>query len=156
MKFARLVERIPAGGCVDDKKDLVRRGRIAFGQSAFHFLELGHQVALGMQTAGGVAEQKINLVVRRFLIRIVTKCSWIRAVLTFHHFNAEAIRPDSKLFNGCGPERIGGGEQHGMSMLSASRTDSSGGEFQIMGQFRDRSCFAGSIDASNENNVWLS
>src|SRR5207244_9198377 len=111
MKFARLTECIAAGGCVGDEKELVRRGRIVFGQSAFHFLELSHQVALGMQTAGGVAEQKINLVVRRFLIRIVTKRSWIRAVWTFHHFSAEAICPNSKLFNGCRPERICGGEQ---------------------------------------------
>src|SRR6266581_5258020 len=145
MKFARLTERVAAGGRVNDEKNLVRRGRIVFGQGAFHFLELSHQIAFGVQTAGGVAEQKINLVVDRSLIRIVTKRSWIRAVLTLHHFNAEAIRPNSKLFDGGGPERIGGGEQHGMSML-----------FQIMRQFRDRSCLAGSIDASDENNVWLS
>src|SRR5207253_3445179 len=145
MKFARLTERVAAGGRIDNEKNFVRRGRIVFGQSAFHFLELSHQVALGMQTAGGVAEQKINLVVRRFLIGIVTKRSWIRAVWTFHHFGAEAIRPNSKLFNGCGPERICGGEQHGISIF-----------FQIMRQFRDRSCLAGSIDASNKNNVWLS
>src|SRR5437870_13860264 len=117
MKFARLTECIAAGGCVDNEKDLVRRGRIVFGQSAFHFLELSRQVALGMQTAGGVAEQKINLVVRRFLIGIVTKRSWIRAVWTLHHSVAASIGPTSKQINAFIPELTGVGDLLAISIF---------------------------------------
>src|SRR5438874_965151 len=39
MKFARLTERITAGGCIDHEKNFMRRSRIGFGQGAFRFFE---------------------------------------------------------------------------------------------------------------------
>ena len=117
MKFARLTERVAAGSGINYQKDFVRRGRILLGERAFNFLELGHEIRFCVQTAGRIAKQEINLVVRGFLVGVVTKRGRIRAVLALHHFNAESLRPNAQLLNRGRTKRVGRGQQNGMSVF---------------------------------------
>src|ERR1700730_16281893 len=112
MEFARLIKRIAAGGCVDDEKHFVRRIWILLGQRAFYFLKLGHQIRFSMQSSGGIAQKKVDLLFGGDLICIVTKRGRIGIVLTADHFNSKAFRPNSELFDGGGAKRVGGGQEN--------------------------------------------
>ena len=99
VKFARLTERVAAGGRIDDEQRLVRRVRIKFAESAFYFLQLGHQVCFRVLAAGGVAKQKIDLAFRCRLIRFVTKRGGIGVVLPANYFDAETFCPNVQLLD---------------------------------------------------------
>src|SRR5207249_11410482 len=109
MEFAGLAEGITTSGCVDHEQCLVRRVGIEFGERAFHFLKLGHQIRLGVLAASRIAKQKVDLARCRGLICFVTKRGWIGAVLAANHFNSESFSPNIKLLYRCSAKRIGCG-----------------------------------------------
>src|SRR5437588_372607 len=77
MEFASLVDCVAAGRGVDHEQCLVRRVGIEFGENAFHFLKLGHQIRFGVLAASRIAKQKVDLALGRGLICFVTKRGWI-------------------------------------------------------------------------------
>src|SRR6266404_3305392 len=57
MEFARLTESIAARGRINYEQCLVRGVRIEFPQSAFYFLQLGHEVRFGVLATSCIAKQ---------------------------------------------------------------------------------------------------
>ena len=106
-----------------------------FAEGALHLLQLGHQIRLRVLATGRVAKQKVDLVPDRRLIRLVTNRSRVGIVLAADHFNTEPFGPNAELLDSCGAKSVSRRQQNTMSILSASRTDSSRGELKITSQF---------------------
>src|ERR1041385_2319635 len=117
MEFARLTERVAPSGCIDYEQRLMRRVWIEFAESAFHFLELGHEVRFCVLAASGVAKQKVDFVLRGRLIRVVTQCGRIGGVLAPSDLHPEPFRPNIKLLDCSSAKRIGCGQHYAISIL---------------------------------------
>src|SRR5260370_1188024 len=81
---------LAAGRRIDYQQRLVRRVRIEFAQSAFYLQQLGHQICFRVLAASSVAKQKVDLLRRSPLMRVVTKGRGICTVLAANYFNAES------------------------------------------------------------------
>jgi hypothetical protein len=55
-----LGEAVLAGGGVEDKKNFLWGALDQLAGGALHFFELGHQVALGVEAAGGVDQDGVG------------------------------------------------------------------------------------------------
>src|SRR6266436_2499448 len=96
VEFAGLAQGIAAGGCVHHEQCLVGCVRIELGERAFHLVQLGHEICLGVLSASGIAKQKVDLARCRRLICFITKRGWIGAVLAANHFKSESFGPNIK------------------------------------------------------------
>src|SRR3984885_14712046 len=143
-EFAGLVEAVLSGGGVEDKQHVVRGAGDYLGGGALHLVELGHQVRLGVQAAGGVHDDDISAAGARGGERVENDGGGIGAGFLFDHFDAGAACPDFELFDGGGAESIGGAEHHGDALF-----------FQAIGEFADGGGFAGAVDADNEQDARL-
>src|SRR5216110_2013303 len=146
MEFAGLRERITASACIDHEQRFVRRGRIKFGERPFHFLELRHEIRFSVLAARRIAKQKVDLALRRRLVRFIAKRGRISTVLAANHFNAESFSPNSKLLDRRGTKRVGCRQHH---LRRAIEVDCP--YLQMMREFCCRCCFAGSVHADNQN-----
>src|SRR6266581_8521769 len=99
MKFTRLTQRVAARSCIDYEQRLMRRTQIEFAESAFHFLQLGHEICFGVLTASRVAKQKVDFVLQGRLIGIVTKRGRVGAVLDADNYNPDPFRPNIELLD---------------------------------------------------------
>src|SRR6266496_5968161 len=97
VEFAGLAQGIAAGGCVHHKQCLVGCVRIELAERAFHLVQLGHEICLGVLAASRIAKQKVDLARCRRLICFVTKRRWVGAVLAASHFKSESFGPNIKL-----------------------------------------------------------
>ena len=70
VEFLGLVERVGAGGGIDDEQREVRRGFILLGEGAADFREFLHQVVAGVDAAGGVADEELGSVGDGFLVGV--------------------------------------------------------------------------------------
>src|SRR5438046_3444968 len=109
VEFAGLAEGITASGCVDHEQCLLRRVGIEFGERAFHFFKLSHQIRFGVLSTSRIAKQKVDLPTGCRLICFVTKRGWICAVLAANHFESESFGPNIKLLYRRSAKRIGCG-----------------------------------------------
>src|ERR1051325_7042614 len=107
MEFARLAQRVAASGGIDYEQCLMRRVRIELAESAFHFLELSHEICFCVLPASRVAKQKIDFVLRGGLVRVVTKCGRVGAVLAPGDLNPEPFRPNIKLLDCSSAKGVG-------------------------------------------------
>src|SRR5439155_21644630 len=95
VEFAGLTECVTAGGRIDDQQRFLRGVRNEFAERAFHFLQLGHEVRFGMLATSSVTKQPVDFVLHCRLVRFVTKCGWIGAVLPANHLNAKPFGPNA-------------------------------------------------------------
>src|SRR2546423_5317079 len=57
MEFARLRERVTAGGRIHHEQSFIGRFLVLFRQTAFHLRQLRHQIAFRVEPAGSVAKK---------------------------------------------------------------------------------------------------
>ena len=108
---------------------------------AAHFLQLRHQVVLGMKTAGGIDNHIIDGARLGCLQGVEHHGAWIGASLLTNHVHACPVRPDFKLLYGSSTERIGSTEQH-LALLAQ----------KAMSQFADSGGLPRPIDADQHHN----
>jgi hypothetical protein len=73
-----------------------------------------------MQTAGGINEHNVSLAPDGSPYTIKGNRSRRRTSLVFDNVNTESVRPDLKLFTGCGAKRIGRNEDDLFMFLAKS------------------------------------
>src|SRR6266567_4701047 len=139
MEFAGLGQRVAAGRGVDHEQCLVRRVGIEFGERPFHFLELRHEIGFSVLAARRIAKQKVDLALRRSLVRFIAKRDRISTVLAANHFNAESFSPNSKLLDRRGTKRVGCRQHHLRWAIEVNCP-----YLQMMREFCCRCCFASS------------
>ena len=118
VKHLRLVQRILAGRRVEDKQGRMGRPGVDLLQHTDDLLELGHQVGLVLQAAGGVDDQDIDVAGPGFHIGVEGKARGIGAGRPGHDGGADAPAPDLELLDGGGPERVAGGEHDGEALAA--------------------------------------
>src|SRR5215469_15027971 len=144
MEFARLAGRVAASGCIKYEQRLMRRIGFEFAESAFHFLQLGHEIRFCVLAASRVTKQKVDSVLQGGLIGVVTERSRVGAVLPPDDLNPESFCPNIELLDCSSAKGIGCREQHAVLI-----------SLQVMREFRRRCCFAGSVHADDQDDGWL-
>lgn len=74
-------------------------------------VELIHQVALGVQTSGGIDKQNIVLIPDGDIHRLPRHGGGIGVLPLGVETGTRAFRPNAELFHGGGPEGVGGGKE---------------------------------------------
>ena len=113
------------GGGVDHQQHLGDPAG-ALGSDPAHLAQLVHQVGLGVQTAGGVAEHEIDRAGSGPLDGVEDDGARIAALVAAHEFGTAALGPGAELLDGRGAERVAGGHQHRApesSLLGADLAD---------------------------------
>src|ERR1051326_3237461 len=85
MKFASLRKGVAPRRGIDDEQRFIRRFLVLLRQAAFHLRQFGHQITFGVEPAGGVAKQELDVFAIRRFVSFVTKRGWIRVVLAANH-----------------------------------------------------------------------
>jgi hypothetical protein len=137
-----LGEAVLPGRRVEHHQRFVRR---AGGLPLDHALELGqliHEVALGVQSAGGVDDQHVGAARHGGLERIEDHRGGIGAGRLSHHLDVDASPPRFQLLDGGGPERVGGGEDDVATLA-----------LETGGQLGARGGLAGAVDAEHQQHA---
>src|SRR5579885_2933506 len=137
-KFAGLGEAVLSGGGVEDEKDVVRGAGDDFGGGALHFFEFGHEIGLGVETAGGVNDDGIGFAGLGGGDRVEDDGGRVGAGFLLDDFYAVALRPDFKLLDG------GGAENDAVPLLA-----------EAVCELADAGGLAGAIDADDENDAGI-
>src|SRR5580658_9032036 len=141
-EFAGLVQAVLSGGGVEDEQYVMRRAGNYFGGGALHFVELGHEIGLGVEASGGIHDHDIGVASAGGGERVENHRGRVGARFLFDHFDAGATRPDFELFDGGGTEGVGGAEDYCCSFF-----------LQAVGEFADGSSFARAVDADYEEDA---
>jgi methionine synthase I (cobalamin-dependent) len=112
-ELARLLEAVLAGGGVHHQQHLVGRAGNQLGGGAAHLVQLVHQAGFGVQAAGGVHNQLVDLARLGGGDGVVKHGRRVAAVAGLDHLHAGARGPDFKLLDGRGAEGVGGAEENG-------------------------------------------
>lgn len=144
MKFFGLVERVGAGGGIDDEKREVWCVGILLGDGAADFSKLFHEVVAGVDAAGGVTDEKIGLFFDGTFVGIEADGRWVGLCLSGDDGDVEAVTPALELLDGGGAECIGGGEEYGVALV-----------FQPHAKLGGRGGFTSAIDTDDKNNSRL-
>src|SRR5438105_5320311 len=139
----RLLDGVLPGGGVDHQQHLVRRARVRFLQRALDALELVHEVGLGVQAAGGVAEHHVDLLVARAGDRVEQHRAGIAAVLAAHDRHLRAIGPDVELLARRRAKSVARAHQHRLARDSELRR-----------QLADGGGLPGAVHAHDHDHLW--
>ena len=96
----------------------MRRGGLDLLHHAHDFLELGHQLGLVLQPAGGIDDQHVGGVAPRRGQGLECEARGIRPLRARDHGRAGALTPDLQLLDRGGAERVAGRE-HDLAALGA-------------------------------------
>ena len=140
----RLLQSVLAGGGVHHQQRLVRSAGDEALRGAAHLLQLRHQVALGVQSPGGIDDHVVDVSCLGGLQRIEQHRRRIAARLVLDDLNASAISPDFELLDRGRAKRVGRSQQHALALRA-----------QRVSQFAGRSGLAGAVHADDENDLWL-
>ena len=113
VEFARLVQRVHAGGRVEHQQHFMRRARQLLADDAMQLLQFLHQIVLGVQASRRVNEQIIRLARLRGGDGIVRHGRRVRAVSAGDDFDFEPLAPQFDLLDGRRAKRVARGEQRG-------------------------------------------
>ena len=111
VEFARLVQRIHAGGGVKHQQDFMRRAGQFLVHDAMQLLQFLHEIVLGVEAAGGVDEQVIGFAGLRGGDSVVRDGGGIGAVSAGDHRHVQALAPEFELLDGRGAKRVARGQQ---------------------------------------------
>ena len=113
VELPRLVQHVQAGGAVEHQRDFVRRPLHAPADGLLDPRELVHQVAVGVEPAGGIREDDVDIPhLDRLVHRRVAQRAGLHALLVFRHDSVGSFRPRRELLGGGGAERIARHEHH--------------------------------------------
>ena len=110
-ELARLGEAVLPRRRVDHQQHLGDPAGTLGGDPA-HLAQLLHQVRLGVQATGRVAEHEIDVARGRAFDRVEDDCAGIATLVAANEFGATALCPRAELLDGRGAERIAGSHQH--------------------------------------------
>ena len=136
-----LGEAVLAGRRVDDEQRLGDRAGALVGDPA-HLAQLLHQVRLGVQSAGRVGEDEIEVTRRGPLDGVEHDGAGVAALATPDELDAGPLGPRRQLLGGRGAERVAGGEQHAAT----------GGDL-LVGDLADARRLADAVDADEQPDV---
>ena len=136
-----LADAVLARGGVDGHQRLVRRVGHLLGDDAADLGQLGHQVGLGVQAAGGVDDHDVDALLAAAGDGVERDGAGVRALGAAHELAAGALGPALELLDGGGAEGVGGGDQDAL----AERL------LQVPGELADRRRLAGAVDADDED-----
>ena len=119
-----------------------------FRRQLFHYPgdlgQLFHQVAAGVQAAGGVRDQHVGAPGLGRLNRVVDHAGGIRTGELGDHRNAVALAPHLQLLHGGGPEGVAGGQHHVLAF-----------GLEAAGQLADGGGLADPVHAHHQNHIGL-
>ena len=117
----------------------MRRARQFFVHAAVYFSKFQHQVALVVQSSGGVYNGNVTVVLNGVLGGFKSYCSGV-SVHTFRiKFTANTVGPDLELVHSSGSKSICGPQYHLVAAL-----------FKLPGQFANGGCLSYTIYAYNQ------
>ena len=105
-------------------------------------VELIHQVALGVQTSGGIDKQNIVLIPDGDIHRLPRHGGGIGVLPLGVETGTRAFRPNAELFHGGSPEGVGGGKEDFFALHTGA-----------VGQFGDGRGLAYAVDADDQNDL---
>ena len=111
------------------------------GDHAAHLGQLGHELILGVQAAGGVDDHHVHPALAAARDRVERHGARVRALRPGDQLGPGALRPLGQLLDGRRAERVGGADEHGLAGLLP----------QVPGELADRRGLAGPIDASDHD-----
>ena len=117
MEDAGLLDGVGAEGAIDHEPPVVRGGGVVLLQHAADLRELLHQIALRVETSGGIDEEKIAAPGAGGLPRVEGDGGGVGAGLAGDQFQTELLGPRAELFDGGGAERVAGGDGDGVPLL---------------------------------------
>ncbi len=79
--------------------------------------ELGHQVVLGVEAAGGVDDQLVDLARLGRVDGVVDHGARVGALALADDLDAQALAPERELLDGGGAEGVARGEHHPLALL---------------------------------------
>ena len=101
--------------------------------------ELAHQVILGVQAAGGVDDEHVDLAGLGGVDGVVDDGAGIGALPLADDLDAQPLAPDGELLDGGGAEGVAGGEHHPLALLLSAA-----------GELGDRGRLADAVDAHHQ------
>ena len=107
-------------------------------------MQLFHQFAAILQTAGGIDQQHIDAAILRRTHGIEYKASGIGPGLTSDHFGTGALAPNLQLIDRGGAKRVSGRQHHAAAFGAELRR-----------KLADCGGLAGAVDTGNQNNERL-
>src|SRR6266852_9535440 len=118
--------------------------RKQFLDNLVNFLQLFHQVILGLETASGIYNQDIASTCARGLDCVVNDCTGVGTGILTNYRYSNTLAPHFELIDSGGAKGIGGGQNDAMSLL-----------VETVGEFGNGGCFAGVIEADyQDDGVW--
>jgi hypothetical protein len=139
LEFASLVQGIPAGGGIDDDEGFVGSGLVLLANGPFDLSKLVHEIVASVESAGGVAEEKIVVPVDRLLVCLIADGGRVGFMCSGYDRKVKALSPTDELLDGSSAEGIGGGHEDGVTLAFKKVSELGGG-----------SGFPGAIDADDE------
>ena len=121
--------------------------RSVFDLAVHDALDLGefvHQAAFGMKPACRVDDHHVEVATPGRLQRIESHGGGVGTMLLLDHRHVRALGPDVELFDGCGAERVGSAQKHGVPGLLVA-----------VGQLADGGGLAYAINTHHHNDVRL-
>ena len=107
---ARLADAVLTAGGVEHQQDFVRRFRNFFGDHAMNLGQFAHQILLRLQSAGGVDDADVGLLLHRGGDGPMRDAGRIAAGGAGDDFRAEPACPFAQLLDRGGAKRVAGAE----------------------------------------------
>ena len=140
VEFPGLVQRVLAGAGINHQHDLVRRRFIDFPQHPVNFLQFLHQIGLGVQSAGRIGNEYIDLSGFCRLQCVVNNGCRIGAGTLCDNRHIVAFTPRFQLLDRCCAEGIPGSQHDRQTFF-----------FVALCQFPDGRGLAGAVDTHHQD-----
>ena len=138
----RLLDGILAGAGVQYQQHFVGRIRDQLLHHPGDLGQLFHQVAAGVQTAGGVGDQHVGAAGLGGLDRVIDYRSGIRAGVLGHHRDVVTLAPHLQLLHRGGAEGVAGGQHHVLAF-----------RLEATGQLADGGGLADPVHAHHQDHI---
>ena len=140
MELPGLGEGVLTDAGVQGEHDFVGGAGIQLGDDALHFGQFVHEVALGVQAAGGVDDEHIHMAGAGGFQSVVGDGGRVGAVGLGDDGDGVAFAPDLELLDGGGAEGVARGQQDAVAVALKS-----------MGELADGGGLADAVDADHQN-----
>ncbi len=129
-----------ADGRVEHQQHGVRRPWVGLLHDAHDFLEFGHEFGAVLQTAGGVHQQNIGVLLARGADGVEGQTRRVRAVGAGDNGRFQPRAPHAQLLHRRRAKRVAGGEHHAFAL-----------EGPFGGELGDGRRLAGAVDADDQH-----